>query len=230
MKNMKRIMWIAAFIPVIVTSIVLQFLPDVIPMHYDTKGNIDRWGSKSESFVLPIIILVVTLFWHILIYFFEKKSEKADTEKAQMEARNNVKVLYIVGIVEALMFGVMQYFSLYSAYIQVSTESNKTSVDMAKVSCILCGLMIVVLGNYMTKTKINSTVGLRTVWSMHNDNTWRKSNRFAAIAFIIAGLLTIITTVFASGMLSTVGLLVYIIIAAIVSVIYSKIVYDQEVK
>ena len=181
MKNMKRIMWIAAFIPVIVTSIVLQFLPDVIPMHYDTKGNIDRWGSKSESFVLPIIILVVTLFWHILIYFFEKKSEKADTEKAQMEARNNVKVLYIVGIVEALMFGVMQYFSLYSAYIQVSTESNKTSVDMAKVSCILCGLMIVVLGNYMTKTKINSTVGLRTVWSMHNDNTWRKSNRFAKI-------------------------------------------------
>lgn len=223
-------MWIAAFVPVIVTSIVLQFLPDVIPMHYDTKGNIDRWGSKSESFVLPIIILVVTLFWHLLIYFFEKKAKNADTEKAQMEARSNVKVLYIVGIVQALMFGIMQYFSLYSAYIQVSTESNKTSGDMAKVSCILCGLMIVVLGNYMTKTKINSAVGLRTVWSMHNDNTWRKSNRFAAITFIIAGLLTIITTVFASGMLSTVGLLVYIIIAAIASVIYSKIVYDQEVK
>ena len=230
MKKMKKIMWIAAFVPVIVTSIVLQFLPDVIPMHYDTKGNIDRWGSKSESFVLPIIILVVTLFWHLLIYFFEKKAKNADTEKAQMEARSNVKVLYIVGIVQALMFGIMQYFSLYSAYIQVSTESNKTSGDMAKVSCILCGLMIVVLGNYMTKTKINSAVGLRTVWSMHNDNTWRKSNRFAAITFIIAGLLTIITTVFASGMLSTVGLLVYIIIAAIASVIYSKIVYDQEVK
>ena len=125
MKNMKKIMWIAAFVPVIVTSIVLQFLPDVIPMHYDTKGNIDRWGSKSESFVLPIIILVVTLFWHILIYFFEKKAKNADTEKAQMEARSNVKVLYIVGIVQALMFGIMQYFSLYSAYIQVSIESDK---------------------------------------------------------------------------------------------------------
>ena len=28
----------------------------------------------------------------------------------------------------------------------------------------------------MTKAKKNSVVGVRTVWSMHNDNTWRKSN------------------------------------------------------
>lgn len=227
---MKKIMWIAAFIPVIVTSIVLQFLPDVIPMHHDIEGNIDRWGNKTESFIMPIIILVVTLFWHLLIYFFERKAENAGTEKAQMEARNNVKVLCIVGIVQALIFGIMHYFTLYSAYIQVSTESEKAPIDKAKVSCILCGLMIVVLGNYMTKTKKNSAVGLRTVWSMHNDNTWRKSNRFAAITFIIAGLLTIVTTVFANGMMSTVGLLVYIVIAAIVSVIYSKIVYDQEIE
>ena len=83
---MKKIMWIAAFIPVIVTSIVLQFLPDVIPMHHDIEGNIDRWGSKTESFIFPIVILVITLFWHLLIYFFEKKAENAGTEKAQMEA------------------------------------------------------------------------------------------------------------------------------------------------
>lgn len=227
---MKKIMWIAAFIPVIVTSIVLQFLPDVIPMHHDIEGNIDRWGSKTESFIFPIVILVITLFWHLLIYFFEKKAENAGTEKAQMEARNNVKVLCIVGIVQALMFGIMHYFILYSAYIQASSKSEKAPIDMAKVSCVLCGLMIIVLGNYMTKTKKNSAVGLRTIWSMHNDNTWRKSNRFASICFIIAGLLTIVTTVFVDGMMSTVGLLVYIMIAAIVSVIYSKKVYDQEVK
>ena len=48
---MKKIMWIAAMIPVVVTSVVLQFMPDVIPMHHDLEGNTDRWGSKTESLI-----------------------------------------------------------------------------------------------------------------------------------------------------------------------------------
>ena len=90
--------------------------------------------------------------------------------------------------------------------------------------------MFVVLGNFMTKTKKNAVVGLRTVWSMHNDNTWRKSNRFAAISMMIAGVLTIITAVFNDGTTSTIFLLVYILLASAVSVVYSKKVYDQEKK
>lgn len=51
---MKKIMWIVAMIPVVVTSVVLQFMPDVIPMHHDLEGNTDRWGSKTESLIFPI--------------------------------------------------------------------------------------------------------------------------------------------------------------------------------
>ena len=55
---MKKIMWIVAMIPVVVTSVVLQFMPDIIPMHHDLEGNTDRWGSKTESFIFPVIILL----------------------------------------------------------------------------------------------------------------------------------------------------------------------------
>lgn len=46
---MKKIMWIVAMIPVVVTSVVLQFMPDIIPMHHDLEGNTDRWGSKNRK-------------------------------------------------------------------------------------------------------------------------------------------------------------------------------------
>lgn len=82
---MKKIMWIVAMIPVVVTSVVLQFMPDIIPMHHDLEGNTDRWGSKTESFIFPVIILFITLFWHLLIYVFEKKS------KMQIQKRNRWK-------------------------------------------------------------------------------------------------------------------------------------------
>ena len=96
-------------IPVAVTGIVLQFMPDVIPMHHDLAGNTDRWGSKMESFIFPIAILFITLFWHILICVFEKKSVKANPEKEQLEAKSAAKVLSVVGISQAVMFGIMHY-------------------------------------------------------------------------------------------------------------------------
>lgn len=227
---MKRIMWIVSMIPVVVTSVVLQFMPDKIPMHHDLAGNTDRWGSKVESFIFPVIILCITLFWHLIIYTFEKKAAKAKTEKEQMEAKASAKFLCIVGIAEAVMFGIMHYCILYSSFVQAKTGGLKATIDIARVSCILCGIMLIVLGNFMTKVKRNAVAGLRTVWSMYNDNTWRKSNRFAAIGNIIVGLLIIITTAFNDGMTSTIYLLVYVILATIVAVAYSKKVYDHEKK
>ena len=227
---MKKIMWCAAMIPVIVTSIVLQFMPDKIPMHHDFAGNTDRWGSKTESFIFPIVIFFVTFFWHLMILAFEKKAGRAETEKEQMEAESNAKFLSVVGISQAVMFGIMHYFIMYSSYRQASLGSTKATVDIAKISCILCGILFIVLGNFMTKVKKNVVAGLRTTWSMYNDNTWRKSNRIGAICLIIAGVLTIVTTVFANGMVSTIFLLVYVLLAAIVAVWYSKKVYDQEKK
>ena len=227
---MKKIMWIVAMIPVVVTSVVLQFMPDIIPMHHDLEGNTDRWGSKTESFIFPVIILFITLFWHLLIYVFEKKSKNANTEKEQMETKSSAKVLCVVGISQAIMFGIMHYFILYSSWIQANAGGEHAVIDIAKVSCILCGIIFIVLGNFMTKAKRNAVVGVRTVWSMHNDNTWRKSNLIGAICIICAGLLTIITTVFANGIISTILMLVYIILASVIAVIYSKKEFDIERK
>ena len=225
---MKKTMWILAMIPVAVTAVILQFLPDTIPMHHDMAGNTNRWGNKAESLIFPLIILIVALFWHLMIRAFEKKAANAKTEKEQMEAKSSAKMLGFVGISQTLMFGILHYFILYSSYVQATAGNTKSVIDIAKVSCILCGIMFVVIGNFMSKAKRNTLVGLRTTWSLYNDNTWRKSNLFAAILIIIAGLLTIVTTVFANGNLSTVFMLVYILIAALISIAYSKKVYDRE--
>ena len=37
-------------------------IPDKVPMHYDFAGNIDRWGSKLEILILPIITWIMYVF------------------------------------------------------------------------------------------------------------------------------------------------------------------------
>ena len=83
----------------------------------------------------------------------------------------------------------------------------------------------------MPKTRTNYAAGVRISWSMYNDNTWRKSNRFGGYALIITGIITIMESVLVSNSfvasMIMVGLL---ILATIVIVIYAHRVYIQEIE
>lgn len=114
-------------------------------------------------------ILLAPFNWYI-----RKKTVKASTDKERMEANSSARVLCVVGLSQAIMFGIMNYCILYSSCVQENVNGSKVTVDIARISCILCGIIFVVVGNYMTKAKRNTVVGFRTAWSMYNDNTWRK--------------------------------------------------------
>lgn len=227
---MKKIMWIISFIALIGTAIVLQYMPDRVPMHYDMSGNIDRWGSKYENMIFPIIILLMSLFWTLFIRHYDRKAEQVSDEKESAGARSNAKVIGIAGLCMAAMFTVMQGFLLYGSYTEAISGAERETVDIAKVTCILMGIFFILIGNVMTKTRINSNVGVRVSWSRYNETTWRKSNRFGAIAIIAAGLLTIITATFMKNSFAAIMIAVfYIILASIASVVYAYMVYKKEI-
>lgn len=226
----KKIMWIISIIPLIITGIAIQFMPDSVPMHYDMSGQIDRWGSKYENIIFPIFIILITLFWQIFILYYEKKALTASTDKERNGAVSNAKCLTIVSISTSIVFGIMQCFILFGSYFEATKNSTHASVDIAKVSCILLGVLYIILGNYMPKTKRNGTIGVRISWSMYNDVTWAKSNHFGGIALIITGLLTILTSIFINGNLSTILMLIYLAIAVIAILIYSYDIYTDECK
>jgi len=163
--------------------------------------------------------------------FFERKARRAEDDKTRAGALSNVKVLGVVGISMAVMFSIMQVFIMYSSYNEATSQDGKSPVDSLKIVCILMGLVFIVLGNFMTKTRRNGAVGVRVKWSMYNDNTWSKSNRFGAVALIIAGIATIITgAVMSNSFASTMVSLGYLLVAVTVTLIYSYRVYLKEVK
>ena len=228
---MKKVMWILSLIALAGTAMALRFMPDQVPMHYDAAGNIDRWGSKYENLIFPVLILAVSLFWTLFIRYYEKKALKAIDEKESAGARSNAKVLGIASLCMVAMFTVMQGFILYGAYNEAVSGAATWSIDIGKVSVILMGIIFIILGNFMTKTRINSTVGVRVSWSMYNDNTWRKSNRFGAYAIMIAGVVTIIMAVllknsFGAAM-AAVGA---VLLASVVTLVYARKVYLREIE
>ena len=89
-------------------------IPDTIPMHYDSAGNIDRFGSKLEILVLPIIILIVYTF----ITIIEKFPEAWNTGiKVTEENKERVysTLLHLISTIKFIMVGMVAYLTVHTA-------------------------------------------------------------------------------------------------------------------
>ncbi|RZT01946.1 SdpI family protein [Cuneatibacter caecimuris] len=222
-----KILWALTVLPAVIAAAVMHFMPDSVPMHYNLQGEVDRWGSKYENFIFPALILLMTLFWYAFIRYYRKKSLRAGEEKERQEAKSNMNVLYIVAIATTALFNVMHCVFLYTAWSGAESLSNVITVDTNMVLGVMTGLLLVVLGNFMPKTKRNSAVGFRTVWSMENDRTWAASNRFGGISMMISGVLIIVESFLVGGIASILIMLGIVVADGVVSLVYTYFAYKK---
>ncbi len=206
MKTKKIILWILTLLPLAVTLAALPFLPDQIPAHYDFNNQVTRWGSKYETLVFPALTLASSLIMLILVKFYSKTEENGT---------NNVQVCLTAGILSALVFDGMTVYFLYVDFCQLE-NLTLAPVDINQVVFGLLAVFMIVIGNVMPKVRMNSMLGLRTVWSMKNETTWKKSQRFGGLSFIIGGTAMLLACLFARGLaclMWSTGILMVIVIA-----------------
>ncbi|OCA84069.1 hypothetical protein A8F94_15190 [Bacillus sp. FJAT-27225] len=67
-----------------------SWLPDKVPAHYNALGEVDRWGSKMELFILPIIGAFIALLMQLLEKFPESHNYP---ERFRIE---NAKEFYLI--------------------------------------------------------------------------------------------------------------------------------------
>lgn len=215
-----KILWIVSFIPLLLSCVAIRFLPDEIPMHYDMAGNIDRWGSKYETFIFPVIIILMSLMWTGMSAIYKKIATKTKEEKERVEYENNAKFLKLVGISMALAFGIMHVIFTYSSYVEAVNNSSKSAIDFSSVICVVWGIVFIILGNFMPKVKRNGIMGLRTSKTMRDDDIWRKSNRFAGVTLMVAGVAIVIEALLIAGIASVFVMLGIILLMTVVDLIY----------
>ena len=186
----KRIVfYILMFLPLTAVLIALPFLPEQIPAHYGFDGQVTRWGSKYETLIFPAMTVLLGAIM-LALTKFSSKQEKTGS--------NNEKVCLAIGIASLALFNAMTAYFLYTDFQAVDDLSSMT-LDVNQLIFGLLGISMVILGNIMPKLRMNSAAGLRTVWSMKNDVTWKKSQRFGGISFIAGGTVIVVVCFFAKG-------------------------------
>lgn len=92
------------FLPLAISMIALIFFLDLIPAHNNIKNEIDRWGSKYEILIIPIITILLGKF-----LLFMKKWVK----KHKVKGNNNEKFVLIIGICLLLIYNIILCMMIY---------------------------------------------------------------------------------------------------------------------
>lgn len=194
-------------LPVIAGLILWSRLPDSIATHFGPDNAADGWSSKPFAvFAIPGIMLAL----HWLCLFATAADPKSD--------KIGKKALTIVYWI----------LPLVSLCVMSFTYANAlgVSVNVGFWCCLMAGILLIVLGNYMPKARQNYTFGIKTPWALEDEENWNKSNRLAAWLAIFAGLILIVN----AFILSIPVLIATVIIFGGVPVLYSYYLYRKKKK
>ncbi len=225
-ENLTIIMFLTALIPLAAVLTALPLLPDKIPAHYDLNMNIDRFGSKYEMLLFPVLVFLMTGFMYGMSRFQAK----------QENGGSNRKVLLIFGSLLNLFFTGMTVYFLFMAY---NATDGSTSADgsisvngdkFMQFTFIFLGIVIAIVGNFLPKCKMNAVVGLRTKWSMANEDVWFKCQRFGGVVTVLYGISTAAAGAAFSSPALVIGIeLILATVYLIAAITGSKVIHDKSV-
>lgn len=186
MKTFKKVLIILlAVLPAIISAVaVFFFLPDTVSAHFGPDGTVDRYGSKYEAFILPAVILLLCGAY-LLFRGRILKPSSADPERSARRGD-------VTDTVVMLLLVLMNALNIMLLLLMDHAESIRQPAPLAAmILSTVVGIVLILLGNIMPKTKRNSVIGMRMRFTMDTDEHWYLANRAGGIALVISGLVTV---------------------------------------
>ena len=128
-----------------------------IPVRFDISGEAVGYGSRFEAFlVFPLVVAGVSILLAVLPHI--------DPRRTGMEKS--------VRAYSATWMATVVFLVVISALITGTAVSESASMREPRLLLVLIGGLLVVLGNYMPKTGSNWFFGIRTPWTLSNEQVW----------------------------------------------------------
>ena len=185
-KLWRTLFYILMGLPLVVTLAALLVLPAEIPVHYNAAGEVNRWGSKYEMLLLPLITLLMGAFLLKVSRWSEQK------------APGNRTAVLAIGCGALLVFNVMTVVFLVQAY-RIAALGTGLELSVSRILFGITGLLLFCLGNVMPKIRRNGWCGVRTAWTMASDENWRRSQIVGGGVMMAVGLVLAVGNALLSG-------------------------------
>jgi uncharacterized membrane protein len=185
-------------------------LPRVVPIHWNAAGQIDGYAPKLEAvFVVPAAMLVVFGVFALLPLISPAGYDIETKSRAY----------------RGILFGILAF--LLAVHVQLLLAGMHRAPSIETFVSVALGLLFIILGNYMPKMRRNFFVGIRTPWTLADEDVWFRTHRLGGILFVVGGVLLMGVGPFLHGRATEMFLITIVGAAVLVSVVYSYAIYRR---
>ncbi len=206
--KISKILVFLMILSILGTIFVYSSLPEKIPGHFNFKGEVDRYDDKTSVIFTGLLPLGI----YLLMIFLPKIDPKRNSYKKHKKAYDMVKIIMVIFMI--MLHWMIIFYSL------------GFNIDIGIIVRIGVGILLIVLGNFMSQIRQNYFFGIKTPWTLANETVWKKTHRTGAFSFIIAGLILIASAPF-NGIIAQAAFMAFIAIAVFYPVIYSYIIFRK---
>ena len=182
-------------------------LPERVPSHWNIRGEVDGYSSRFfGAFGLPLIALGIYLMMLV-------------TPSLDPKKRNYPRFIGGYNIIRWTTIGIM---ALTHGVVLMAGMGYK--IDAGKVVQPAVALMFILIGNQMGRFKHNYFVGIKTPWTLANEEVWRKTHRMTGPFWVAGGFAALLAT-WLPAPYNFAVMMAVIVIVSLVPVIYSYFAY-----
>lgn len=166
------------------------------------------WGpSPLPTMMYAMPVLLLGLFW--LCIFFTARDNTGKNQKVFS------LTLWIIPLISNL--GIALAYSV----------ALGAGPGAARILPIALGLMFTLIGNYMPKTRRNSTIGIRVSWTLASDENWDATHRFAGKVWFIGGIIMMLCACL-PGKIGIILFIADILLFTLIPIFYSYRYYKKQ--
>ena len=173
-----KIAYILVAANLLLSVVTYPMLPDRVIMHWGAGGVPDGYGSKLSGTLLMQLVQFLMLGIYVVI-------PRIDPQK---------KITMSTGYYRDIMNLMLAYFMFFNVLFitqNLGYDYNMTSVMMPAV-----GVLLFFLGDILGKAEPNWFVGMRTPWTLSNDDVWRSTHEKAGVLFKVCGAISVAGVLF----------------------------------
>ncbi|QZD90082.1 SdpI family protein [Qipengyuania aurantiaca] len=148
----------------------------VLPTHWDASGTPDAFSPALWALLMPAGLAAITSLILAIIPRIEPLQDKLEGSAP---------------LLRAAWIGIMLLFVIIQATIGLPAYG----IDMPVNAIMLgIGVMLVMLGNALPKSRPGFFVGIRTPWAIMDADNWIATHRLGGKLMMLAGLVIIVTS------------------------------------
>jgi len=186
-------------------------MPNMMASHWNTEGQVDGYMSKCWGlFLMPLVIVGASLLFIVI--------PKIDPLKSNIE---KFRLHY-----DRFIILLISYLFLIHIFIIAWSFGYRLNILYFMMPAL--GFLFYYAGILTENAKMNWFIGIRTPWTLSNEDVWNKTHKIGGRLFKIAGLITFLGTFF--NKYAIFFILVPIFSITAFTVIYSYFEYQKTIE